>query len=151
MIKSLLLIFERTLLLLGRLSVDLTAEKQSKQNHSLIYITKKTELSSRNISSIKHLVLLSVLFLCSTILIAQENNELPNSLTLEEAINYGLENNYQAINARRDIAKSLKQKWETTAAGLPQVNGQVGYTNNAFIPAKPYCLLNFLIPSASRG
>ncbi|AZQ42941.1 TolC family protein [Nonlabens ponticola] len=56
------------------------------------------------------------------------------SFTLEEAINYALENNYQAINAKRDIAKALKQKWETTSTGLPQINGEAGYNYNIKIP-----------------
>lgn len=51
------------------------------------------------------------------------------SFTLEEAIDFALENSYEAINARRDVAKALKKKWETTADGLPQINGAVDYTN----------------------
>lgn len=51
------------------------------------------------------------------------------SFTLEEAIDFALENSYEAINARRDVAKALKRKWETTADGLPQINGTVDYTN----------------------
>ncbi|SCY38599.1 Outer membrane protein TolC [Nonlabens sp. Hel1_33_55] len=49
------------------------------------------------------------------------------SFTLEEAIDFALNNNYQAINAKRDIAKALKQKWETTATGLPQITGTGNY------------------------
>lgn len=51
------------------------------------------------------------------------------SFTLEEAIQFALENNYSAINANRDIIDAQKQKWETIAGGLPQVNGSVGYQN----------------------
>jgi len=51
------------------------------------------------------------------------------SFTLDEAITFALENNYQSINARRDVAKALKQKWETTASGLPQINAAVDYQN----------------------
>jgi outer membrane protein TolC len=62
------------------------------------------------------------------------------TFTLEEALTYGLENNYQAINAKRDIAIALKQKWETTASGLPQIDGNLNYQNQliqpvSFIPA----------------
>ena len=49
---------------------------------------------------------------------------------LEEAITFALDSNYTSINARRDIAKALKQRWETTAQGLPQIDGNVSYTNN---------------------
>jgi len=51
------------------------------------------------------------------------------SFTLEEAIQYALENNYAAINADRDILDAQKQKWETIAGGLPQINGAVSYQN----------------------
>jgi len=56
--------------------------------------------------------------------------ESPYSFSLEEAISFALESNYTAINARRDIAKALKQKWETTATGLPQIDGNISYNNN---------------------
>jgi len=51
------------------------------------------------------------------------------SFTLEEAIQFALENNYAAINANRDILDAQKQKWETIAGGLPQVSGAIGYQN----------------------
>ncbi len=56
--------------------------------------------------------------------------ELPKSLSLQEAIDYALENNRSAINAARDIEAAKKQKWETTATGLPQINAKIDYTNN---------------------
>jgi outer membrane protein TolC len=52
------------------------------------------------------------------------------SFNLEEAISFAIDSNYTAINARRDIAIAIKQKWETTAAGLPQINGTISYNNN---------------------
>lgn len=51
------------------------------------------------------------------------------SFTLEEAIQFALENNYAAINADRDILDAQKQKWETIASGLPQINGAISYQN----------------------
>jgi outer membrane protein TolC len=51
------------------------------------------------------------------------------SFTLEEAIQFALENNYAAINADRDIIDAQKQKWETIAGGLPQINGAISYQN----------------------
>lgn len=53
-----------------------------------------------------------------------------HSFSLEEAITFALDSNYTSINARRDIAKALKQKWETTAQGLPQIDANLGYNNN---------------------
>ncbi|MFT5892745.1 MAG: outer membrane protein [Dokdonia sp.] len=63
------------------------------------------------------------------------------SFSLEEAIVYALDNNSTAINARRDIAIAIKQKWETTASGLPQIDGVIDYQNQlkqpiSFIPAE---------------
>ena len=51
------------------------------------------------------------------------------SFTLEEAIQFALENNYAAINADRDIIDAQKQKWETIADGLPQISGALSYQN----------------------
>ena len=50
--------------------------------------------------------------------------------TLEQAIEFALDSNYTAINARRDIAIAIKKKWETTAAGLPQLDANISYQNN---------------------
>jgi outer membrane protein TolC len=52
------------------------------------------------------------------------------TFTLEEAVNFALDSNYTALNARRDMAIALKQKWETTATGLPQISGSIGYNYN---------------------
>jgi len=58
---------------------------------------------------------------------SQENT---SGFTLQEAIDYALENNRQVKNAVHDIEAAKKQKWETTATGLPQVNGTIDYINN---------------------
>lgn len=68
---------------------------------------------------------------------SQEPNQTSYSFTLEEAISFGLKNNYQGINAQREIAKALKQKWITTATGLPQITGSGGYTNQLKQPITP--------------
>jgi outer membrane protein TolC len=65
-------------------------------------------------------ILLSVLFKGSA-------QELPTQFTLREAIQFALEHNYSAINADRDVEDAQKQKWETIAEGLPQINGAVSY------------------------
>lgn len=52
------------------------------------------------------------------------------NFTMEEAVTFALDSNYTALNARRDIAKAIKQKWETTATGLPQISGNISYQNN---------------------
>ncbi|WP_336128117.1 TolC family protein [Mesoflavibacter sp. CH_XMU1422-2] len=55
--------------------------------------------------------------------------ETPQSFSLQEAIDFALENNRQAKNATLDIEAAKKQKWETTATGLPQINAAVDYQN----------------------
>jgi outer membrane protein TolC len=55
--------------------------------------------------------------------------EQTNSFTLEEAIAFALENNYSVVNADRDLLDAKKQKWETIATGLPQIDGAVSYQN----------------------
>ncbi len=49
--------------------------------------------------------------------------------SLQEAIDYALENNRSAKNAQRDVEAAKKQKWETTTIGLPQVNASIDYQN----------------------
>jgi outer membrane protein TolC len=65
-------------------------------------------------------------FLLSLQITAQET---PTSLTLQEAIDYAIKNNTSSKNAALDIDAAKKQKWETTAIGLPQINATVNYNN----------------------
>ena len=53
----------------------------------------------------------------------------PTSFSLQEAIDYALENNRQAKNAGRDIDAAKQQKRETTAIGLPQIDATINYQN----------------------
>jgi outer membrane protein len=73
--------------------------------------------------------LILTLFLLVSSLQAQEQKQ-SYSFSLEQAIEHALKNNYSAINANRDIAAARQKKWETTAAGLPQINAGVTYVNN---------------------
>jgi len=59
-------------------------------------------------------------------LFAQDTN-VPFKMSLKQAINYALEYNRNAVNASRDIDAALKQKWETTATGLPQISANIDY------------------------
>src|SRR5699024_7142703 len=69
--------------------------------------------------------LLILFLLFSTVTFSQENKAY--YFSLEEAVTFALDSNYTAINARRDMAKALKQKWETTGQGLPQINADIQY------------------------
>ena len=60
-----------------------------------------------------------------------QEQEVKNSytFTLEEAIAFGIKNNYSSRIASKEIEKTLKQKWEIIAQGLPQISGNVDYQN----------------------
>jgi outer membrane protein TolC len=75
----------------------------------------------------RHTLYTLIALFTAAFLSAQEKESL--SFTLQEAITYALENNYQAINADRDVLDAQKQKWETIASGLPQISGAVSYQN----------------------
>lgn len=54
--------------------------------------------------------------------------------SLQQAIDYALKNNVSKINAELDVEKSKKKIWETTAIGLPHIDGELDYTNFLDIP-----------------
>lgn len=72
----------------------------------------------------KLIICFSLLF--SIVMFSQENTK---SFSLQEAIDYALENNRTAKNAAQDIEAAKQQKWETTASGLPQISASVDYQN----------------------
>ena len=91
--------------------------------------------------------ILIVLFVFATNFIDAQNN-LSDSLTnysLQELKNYALQHNYQIKNSELDIKKSKAVKWETTAIGLPQVNGSLQYQNFPDIPTQ--LMPNFIAPA----
>ena len=60
---------------------------------------------------------------------SQEAEAKSYSFTLQEAIEFALESNYSAINSDRDLVDAQKLKWETIAAGLPEISGGITYQN----------------------
>ncbi|CAH8281324.1 outer membrane protein TolC [Mariniflexile fucanivorans] len=74
----------------------------------------------------KHKLILLFSLSLSIAMFSQENTP---SFSLQEAINYALQNNRTAKNAARDIEAAKQQKWETTSTGLPQISAEVGYQN----------------------
>ncbi|MCP4884764.1 MAG: TolC family protein [Flavobacteriales bacterium] len=85
----------------------------------------------------KKLYPLLLLTLLSISIKAQETY----SLSLDEAIQYALENNYTVRNAALDIEAAEKQKWEATSFGLPQIDAGIDYQNwikqqVSFIPSE---------------
>jgi len=65
---------------------------------------------------------------------AEELNGDTLSLSLEEARHHAVEHSYTMRRARKDLDIAEKQIWETTAAGLPQINASVGYNYYLDIP-----------------
>lgn len=59
---------------------------------------------------------------------AQEDS---TAFTLEQAIQFAMENSYVLRNTGRDISIAQKQVWEAISTGLPQVSGTANY--NAFL------------------
>ena len=74
----------------------------------------------------KYIYSVFVIFFMST-LQAQEK-EL--SLSMQEAIDYAIKNNYDNKTAVNNIEAAKKRKWETTTMGLPQISGKIDYQNN---------------------
>lgn len=52
---------------------------------------------------------------------------LAQEFTIKQAQDFAIENFHQSVNAGLDITKSKKKVWETTAIGLPQINGSASY------------------------
>lgn len=71
-----------------------------------------------------------ILVLLTSAVRAQDGQKQQYSFSLQQAIAHALEHSYLVINASRDIQIAEQKKWETTATGLPQINGGVDYTNN---------------------
>ncbi|MDI9871964.1 TolC family protein [Flectobacillus roseus] len=65
------------------------------------------------------------------------------SYTLKEAIDYAVKNHSNVKTAQLDVLNASAKVNEIKAMGLPQVNANIGYTNNliiqrVFIPAKTF-------------
>merc|ERR1711991_854485 len=57
-----------------------------------------------------------------------------SSFSLEEAVQFALENNYNMKNARTDVEIAKRKINETTAIGLPQIAGTISNTNYMSLP-----------------
>ncbi|MGB0789465.1 MAG: TolC family protein, partial [Marinirhabdus sp.] len=90
----------------------------------------------------RNILIVFTIVCCSLSGFSQPGN--PYSFTLQRAIDVAINSSYTALNARREIAKSLQRKWEAIAMGLPQINGTVNYNNNLRQPVT-------LIPGEFNG
>lgn len=78
------------------------------------------------------------------------NGVLAQSFSIREAIEYAVKNHINIKNGQLDIQNADAKVNEIKAIGLPQVNGNIGYSNSliiqkAFIPAKTFD------PNAAEG
>ena len=55
-------------------------------------------------------------------------------LSLKSAMEYAVKNNLSVKNSQLDLQIAKKKIWETTAIGLPQVNGSVNYQHQFSVP-----------------
>jgi outer membrane protein TolC len=60
--------------------------------------------------------------------------ETQNVFSLNQAIEYAKLHNYDYVNAQTDIEIAEKQVWESTALGLPQIDGTISNENYIDIP-----------------
>ncbi|MFY0602633.1 MAG: TolC family protein [Flavobacteriaceae bacterium] len=74
----------------------------------------------------KGIKILIGLFFLTASLSAQETTK---SLSLQEAIDYAVQNSYSSKAAANDITSAKKRVWETTTIGLPQINAAIDYQN----------------------
>lgn len=82
----------------------------------------------------KFIIIISAIFLTTNV-IAQEIRH----LTIKQAVEYAMENNYQIINAGKDVEAAKYIVKESTSIGLPQVEAVVNYADNIARPV-------FIIP-----
>lgn len=89
----------------------------------------------------KNKIIIIALLVFTLLAKAQESQKQNYTFSLQQAIEHAVQNNYQAINAGRDIEIAKQKRWETTAMGLPQISGNIAYQNNfelqkSLIPAE---------------
>ncbi len=80
----------------------------------------------------KFFILLVYLFV-STTAFSQKKDSI-YTLSLKQAQQLALQRNKTVLNSELDIFKAKKKIWETTAIGLPQVNGSISHNYNIDLP-----------------
>lgn len=87
----------------------------------------------------KHQLLLVFTFLAigiSALYSQDTTNKAVMKISLEQAKEFASKNNYDVINAMKDIEIARKQMTEATATGLPQISASVAYNNFLSIPTQ---------------
>lgn len=73
-------------------------------------------------------------FFLNVILVSNIYSEEEKAFSLSDVQNYALKNSRKLLNARIDIKIAKKKVWETTASGLPQIDGVISYQDMTQIP-----------------
>lgn len=71
------------------------------------------------------------------------NAQTVHEFTLEEAMNHAVQHNYQVQQSNIDVEVSSRKVKETTAIGLPQINGEATFNNYIDIPTQVADASNF--------
>ena len=71
---------------------------------------------------------------CSLCSIAQNQAKHPSEFSLEEAVNYAIQNSIPAENSRLNAAISKNRALEVVTQGLPKISGKFEYNNYFQIP-----------------
>ena len=77
-------------------------------------------------------ILLCLLLSWSTITLSAQ--ESPGAISLQEAVEWGMQYNLTLQNADRELQKAYKKKWETLSIGFPQIRANLSYQNNIELP-----------------
>ena len=77
---------------------------------------------------------LKLLFLFTLNFYFVVGQELPERVSLEQAVAFGKDNNRQILNANREVQRAYKERWSTIAIGLPQVRANASYQNFIELP-----------------
>ena len=99
-------------------------------------LISKSELKMKkiNIRKITNLIIMLTLLFSYSVVSAKDNDK--QVFSLQEAIDYALENNYDAMNAKLGIEAADAQLREIVATGFPQISGSVEYNNFFKIPTQ---------------
>jgi len=84
----------------------------------------------------KFIIILIIIFAINFVKAQDNSSENIKTYSLQELKTYAIKHNYQIKNSELEIKRSKALKWETTAIGLPQVNGEVQYQNFPDIPTQ---------------
>ncbi|MEN8152653.1 MAG: TolC family protein [Acidobacteriota bacterium] len=91
-----------------------------------------------------------VIFFFSIILVTNLYSIEKNMFSLSDVQNYALKNSRRLINAKIDMKIAKKKVWETTASGLPQLDGSISYSDMTQIPTT-LIPARFIDPDAEEG